>query len=198
MDLIFILEIIGTIAFAISGAYMAIVMDMDILGVVVLGMTTAVGGGIIRDLIIGITPPMAFQNPVYAIVSIVVSICVFLFRKRRIRNLENKALLVMDTIGLGVFTIVGVRAGMPFNNAFLSVFVGTLTGVGGGILRDIFAGTRPSIFVKNFYASASIIGAIVATILWKYDMNIAMITGAITVIVLRLLANHYQWSLPKA
>lgn len=198
MELIFCLEIIGTIAFAISGAYMAIVMEMDIFGVIVMGMTTAVGGGIIRDLILGITPPLAFQNPVYAIISIVVSICIFLFRKRRIRNLENIILLLMDTIGLGVFTIVGVRAGMPFNNMFLSIFVGSLTGVGGGILRDIFAGVKPSIFVKNFYASASITGAVVATLLWNFDMNIAMITGALSVIVLRLLAVHFRWSLPKA
>lgn len=198
MDLIFILEIIGTVAFAVSGAYTAIVKEMDIFGVAVLGMTTAVGGGIIRDLILGVTPPMAFQNPVYALLSIVVSILVFLSRKRRIRNLENTILLIMDTIGLGVFTIVGVRAGMPYDNVFLSVFVGSLTGVGGGVLRDLFAGNRPSIFVKHFYASASLIGALVTTLIWDINANAAMIIGAITVIVLRLLAAHYRWSLPKA
>ena len=198
MDLIFILEIVGTIAFAVSGAYTAIVKEMDIFGVAVLGMTTAVGGGIIRDLILGITPPMAFQNPIYALLSIIVSLGVFISRKRRIRSSENIILLIMDTIGLGVFTIVGVRASMPFDNIFLSVFVGSLTGVGGGVLRDIFAGNKPSVFIKHFYASASLIGALLMTLLWNLNQNISMFVGAVSVIVLRLLAAHYKWSLPKA
>lgn len=198
MDFIFIFEIIGTIAFAISGASLAISKKMDIFGVAILGMTTAVGGGIIRDLILGITPPMAFRNPVYALLAIVVSIIVFIPRIRELAAREQTLLLIMDTIGLGVFTVVGVRAGMPHGNIFLSVFVGTLTGVGGGVLRDVFVGYAPYIFVKHFYATASLIGALATALLWGVGETAAMIVGAAIVVVLRLLAARFRWSLPKA
>lgn len=198
MGFIFIFEIIGTIAFAISGACAAITKKMDIFGVAILGMTTAVGGGIIRDLILGVTPPMAFRDPIYAIIAIVVSLIVFVPKLRAIVDKENTVLLLMDTIGLGVFTVVGVRAGMPKDNIFLTVFVGALTGVGGGVIRDLFAGDRPYIFIKHFYASASIIGAMAAALCWPLGETPAMICGASLVVILRILAAKYRWSLPKA
>ncbi len=196
---IFAFEIIGTIAFAMSGASVAIRNKMDIFGVAVLGTTTAVGGGIIRDLILGVIPPMAFQKSIYALVAVVVSLIDFITVIRKHAVTENVVFLIMDTIGLGVFTVVGVKAGMVYSNTFLSVFVGVLTGVGGGVLRDLFAGTRPYIFVKHFYACASIIGALATAILWKYiGEDISMIVGAVLIIILRLLAAKFHWSLPKA
>ena len=200
MNIILIIEMIGTVAFAVSGASVAVKKKMDVLGVAALGMTTAVGGGIIRDLILGITPPTAFQEPVYALLSVVVSLIVFIPKIREwVLSTENNAvLLIMDSLGLAVFTVVGVRAGMPFGNRFLAVFVGALTGVGGGILRDLFAGDRPYVFIKHFYACASLIGAIVAAALWGFGEEIAMTCGAVVVLVLRLLAAIFKWSLPKA
>ena len=196
--MIFVLEIIGTIAFAISGAMVGIEKKMDIFGVLVLGMTTAVGGGIIRDLLIGVVPPMAFQEPVYALTAIAVSIVVFLpFVRNRINKI-SKTILLMDSIGLGIFTVIGFRAGAPFENAFLSIFLALVTGVGGGVLRDVFAQDRPMIFVKHFYASAAIIGAVVSLLLWNINVETSMIVGAATVIVLRILAAKFRWHLPKA
>ncbi|MBP5453541.1 MAG: trimeric intracellular cation channel family protein [Lachnospiraceae bacterium] len=196
--MIFVLEIIGTIAFAISGAMVGIEKKMDIFGVLVLGMTTAVGGGIIRDLLIGVVPPMAFQEPVFALTAIAVSIVVFLpFVRNRINKI-SKTILLMDSIGLGIFTVIGLRAGAPFENAFLSIFLALVTGVGGGVLRDVFAQDRPMIFVKHFYASAAIIGAVVSLLLWNINVETSMIVGAATVIVLRILAAKFRWHLPKA
>ena len=206
MHIFFILEIVGTVAFAISGAIVGIQKKMDIFGVSILGLTTAVGGGILRDLILNITPPAAFVDPVFAVTAIVVSILFFIPSVRATleyrRKLYDLLILVMDSVGLGLFTVVGVRAAMNAgfaSNLFLATFVGVLTGVGGGILRDIFAGDMPYIFIKHFYACASIIGAWTCALTWRslYEVP-SMILGATAIVVLRLLAAHFRWSLPKA
>ncbi len=205
MSLFVAFEIIGTVAFAVSGAVVAISKKMDIFGVAILGMTTAVGGGILRDLILGITPPAAFQSPGYALTAITVSALVFLPPVRRLLHWREKlydtALLIFDAIGLGIFTVIGVQTAYIATgelNAFLAIFVGVVTGCGGGVLRDMFAGTSPYIFVKHFYATASIIGAVVCLLLWNIGQMPAMLIGAAVTLTLRLLAAHYRWSLPKA
>ena len=206
MQILFILEIIGTIAFAVSGAVVGIQKKMDIFGVSILGLTAAVGGGILRDLILNITPPAAFQNPVFAATAILVSILIFIPAVRNVfehgKKIYEVLILLMDSVGLGLFTVVGVQvatAAMPERNLFLITFVGVLTGVGGGILRDVFAGNTPYIFIKHFYACASIIGAWTCALLWPYTGSVtAMIAGAALTVVLRLLAARFRWSLPKA
>lgn len=196
--MIFFFEMIGTVAFAVSGAIVGMQKKMDLLGVMILGMTTAVGGGILRDLILDVTPPMAFQKPVYAVTALIVSAAAFvpLFRYRI--NENSRLLLLMDALGLGIFTAVGIRASMDYHNAFLSLFVATVTGVGGGVIRDLFAGERPMIFVRHFYACASLIGAVICLFLWPVGEGTAMAAGTAAVLVLRLLAAHYKWNLPKA
>jgi len=204
-SLVFVLEIIGTVAFAISGATVGMRRNMDMLGVIILGMTTAVGGGVIRDLILGITPPATFRNPVYAIVAILVSIIIFLPQVRRFTDKKHPVLdvmlLIVDSVGLGVFTVVGIRAAHTASSeytAFLLVFVGVITGVGGGVIRDVMAGTTPYIFLKHFYACASLIGAVICIVLWQpLGESAAMISGAVSVVILRLLAARFRWSLPK-
>ena len=158
MQILFVLNLIGTIAFAVSGAIIGIQKMMDIFGVAVLGLTTAVGGGILRDLILNITPPAAFTNPVFAIVAIAVSIITFIRPTRlsveKMRSVYEKMLLIMDSVGLGLFTVVGIQVAKTSSgatNLFMETFVGVLTGVGGGLMRDIFAGETPAIFVKYFY-----------------------------------------------
>ena len=204
--LVFILEIIGTIAFAASGAMVGINKKMDIFGVCILGLTVSVGGGIIRDLILGNTPPNTFQTPVYALVAIGVSIIVFI---PKVRNLLKKTprgyemtMRIMDSVGLGIFTVVGVQVAFsaPYEvGYFLVIFVGVITGVGGGIIRDLFADDVPYIFVKHIYACASLVGAILCAVLWNITGEAAaMIIGSTAVIALRLLAAHFRWSLPKA
>ena len=166
MEILYALEIVGTIAFAVSGAIVGIQKKMDIFGVCILGLTAAVGGGILRDLILNIAPPAAFRDPAFAVTAVLVSILLFIpavrtaFEHRK--RIYDTLILIMDSIGLGLFTVVGVEvatAAMPERNLFLITFVGVLTGVGGGILRDVFAGNTPYIFIKHFYACASIIGA---------------------------------------
>ena len=195
MTLFVAFEILGTIAFAVSGAVVAISKKMDIFGVAILGMTTAVGGGILRDLILGITPPAAFQSPGYALTSIAVSMLVFLPPVRRLLHWNEKlydtALLLFDAIGLGIFTVIGVQT------AYIATG-GVVTGCGGGVMRDVFAGSPPYIFVKHFYATASLLGAVACLLLWNIGQMPAMLIGAAVTLTLRLLAAHYRWSLPKA
>lgn len=204
--LVFVLELIGTVAFAVSGAIVGIKKQMDLFGVIVLGICTAVGGGIVRDLILGVTPPVTFQNPIYTLTAAAVSVLMFLPHMRaRIGRHEpvfDRLLLVMDAVGLGVFTVVGVQCAYQQSEdytLFLLIFVGLITGVGGGVLRDVFSGERPYIFVRHFYACASIIGALICALCWnRLGANAAMLFGAAAIVVLRLLAAYYHWSLPKS
>lgn len=206
MRILFVLELIGTIAFAGSGAIVGIQKKMDLFGVCILGLTTAVGGGILRDLILNITPPAAFQNPIFAVTAALVSLVLFIPAVRssygRREALYKELILLTDSLGLGLFTVVGVQAGMAAiaeRNLFLATFVGVLTGVGGGVLRDVMAGNMPSIFVRHFYACAAILGAWACALLWSVIGELpAMIAGAALTLILRLLAAHFRWSLPKA
>lgn len=198
-------EIIGTIAFAISGALIGITKKMDIFGISILGLITAVGGGVIRDLVLGNTPPETFKNPVYGIVAVSVSVIVFIpfFRNKLLKNQRvfDLMMLIMDSLGLAVFTVVGIdtAASVVGYNVYLMLFVGVITGVGGGVLRDVLAGNTPYIFVKHFYATASLIGSAVTIALWNLlgVMN-SMIIGASVVFLLRLCAAKFHWKLPKA
>ena len=206
LSFLLVLELLGTIAFSVSGAAIGLRKNMDIFGVVILGLCTAVGGGVFRDLILGITPPNTFREPIYALLAIITAIIAFLPFVRRLfakqKRLADLLLLLMDSVGLGIFTVVGVGVAYhyPCNHGlFLMCFVGVITGVGGGILRDVLAGMMPYVFVKHFYACASLIGSLVCTLLWKpLGETWAMLIGAVLVIVLRLLAAKYRWSLPKA
>ena len=202
----FILEMIGTVAFAASGALVGSEQKMDIFGVTVLGVITAVGGGMIRDVTLGIIPPGVFQKPVYAAVAVLTSVLVFflLYFKRELLEgnvTYDKVMLVMDSVGLGIFTVVGVNTGIRQGfavNTFLLVFVGTITGVGGGLLRDMMAEVPPYIFVKHIYACASLIGAVICGVLWHPAGEVAaMLTGAAAVFAIRCLSAHYRWNLPK-
>ncbi len=204
--MLFILELIGTVAFAISGAIVGIQKKMDIFGVAILAMTTAVGGGIIRDIILNITPPAAFRNPVFTLVAIAIGIIVFFFIKNHF-HVHNQSvyeilLRTMDAIGLGLFTVIGVETAyvhVADSNVYLAVFVGVITGVGGGVLRDVLAGNMPYIFTKHFYACASLIGAVVCSLCWSWLGSItSMLAGAVIIMILRNMAAHYRWSLPKA
>ena len=205
-SIFFVFEIIGVVAFSLSGALTAMKKEMDIFGACVLGMTTAIGGGIIRDLILGVTPPAAFVNPLQAVLGLAIPALTYLpfiqkFFARNKHKVQALSLMIADSVGLGVFTVVGVNAcfnTLPNPNAFTAIFLGVITGVGGGVLRDVFSMNLPKIFVKHFYACASIAGAIVAFILrlW-FDALTASIAGAIVVISLRFLASFLRWNLPK-
>ena len=202
--IVFCMELAGTIAFAASGAMVGI---MDVFGVCVLGVVTAVGGGMTRDVILG-NVPGALIRPVYVSVAIGTSLLVFLvlyFKRNLLQGkvgvLYDKAMLLMDSVGLGIFTVVGVTTGIGsgyLENTFLLTFLGTLTGVGGGLLRDMMAGVPPYIFVKHIYACASVAGAISCVWIYREFGQIpAMVVSSVLVVVIRLLAAHYRWNLPR-
>ena len=206
--IIFVLEIIGTIAFASSGAMVGIRKNMDIFGVIVLGVTTAVGGGGIRDLILGIHPPKMFHNFSYVGIAIVTSLLIFLvmYIKRELLEgdfIENyeQIMNTFDAIGLGIFTVVGIQTTLTIfddSNIFLLIFVGVITSVGGGMLRDVLTGSVPFVFVKHIYASASLAGVILYVILRSYINDVvAMIVSMVVVISIRILAARYRWNLPR-
>lgn len=204
---IFVLEIIGTVAFASFGAMTAIEKKMDIFGVNILGATTAVGGGMMRDIILGVTPPAAFSQPVYILFSILTSTLLFAIvytnpeiLHSRIKNrYYDKIMLWCDTAGLGIFTVVGIQTAsriLPQDNPFFFVFIGVLTGVGGGVLRDIMAGETPYILVREIYASAAIAGGITCVVCGStMGEATATILGLIVTIVIRSLAAYFHWNL---
>ena len=204
---IFIMEIIGTIAFASSGALTAIRKNMDIFGVNVLAVVTAVGGGVIRDFLIDDNIPIVFRQPVYVIVAIIT--CNFLFvtiytNRELLANhfivIYEKVMLIIDAVGLGTFTAVGINAGMSsqyYDNPFFILFLGVLTGIGGGIVRDLLAAQKPCILHKHVYACASILGASVCIMLWPLGDILAMWCGSFVIVAIRLLASRFHWNLPK-
>ena len=201
-----VIEILGTVAFAISGALVAIEKKMDLFGVAILGLVTATGGGVIRDLLLGQVPPRTFTDPVYAIVALGTSLVIFIPWVRRIHGRAKKVrdilLLIVDSLGLGTFAMVGMEFAVAAGygkNTFLLIFVGVVTSVGGGILRDMLAGNRPYVFVKHFYATAALLGCVVFVLvrLFAPDMA-AMFAGAGVIFVLRILAAVFRWRLPSA
>ena len=205
----FYLEILGVIAFSISGALVALNKKFDVFGVVIVGMITAVGGGIIRDIIVGHTPPKIFDNVYLIGVSVAVSLLTFVLayvKRSKFLVIQNKIEVVnnyFDAVGLAVFTIMGVESIFSYgvaNNVFLSISMGVLTGVGGGLLRDIFTGSLPYIFTKHIYAIASILGASVFYVLHiNVDIPVvSTIVGVAVIFILRVLATKYHWKLPKA
>ncbi|MDD3165115.1 MAG: TRIC cation channel family protein [Oscillospiraceae bacterium] len=205
MEVLFLpLELIGTISFAISGAMVGLRKNMDVFGVCILGLITAVGGGVLRDILLGALPPVTFLQPTYAIVAIVTSIIIFIPAVRRtlMANQRKYDLLMLwaDSIGLGVFTVYGVSTALTHSvNLFLALFVGVCTGVGGGVLRDTLAGLTPYIFVKHIYACAAIVGAVACIALWPLcGKAISMGIGIAIIVTIRMLAAHFRWSLPKA
>ena len=206
-QLLTIFVLIGTIPAAVSGAMLGIRKHMDLIGVAILGMTTGVGGGIIRDLILGNTPPQAFKNPIFALAAIGTAVLAFIPPVHRLFDKHPKIytmlMLVTDSMGLGVFTVVGVQTALdyyPESGIFLLIFVGTVTGVGGGVLRDLLAAEEPYILAKrHLYAGACMLGALLCALLWEPLGKIASMTiSAIFVFIFRLLSAHFHWNMLQA
>ena len=200
-----IIEIIGGAAFALSGAAVAIEHRLDIFGVLVLALTTAAGGGVLRDIMLGVTPPVIFSNPVYLAVCLAVSVLfilltffsrgrMFLDYKTRMQSFIN----IVDAVGLGIFAALGTKASLAVSrNYLLAVFIGTVTAVGGGILRDVSVAVPPRVFRKHIYAVAAIGGCVIYCILTNTVPEWAALSvSVISVIAVRVLASHFRWNLP--
>ena len=201
-----VLQVTGTVSFAVSGAMTAMRKGMDVLGVVVLGLTTAVGGGILRDLLLGRTPPAIFSDPLTVAVAAASAVLVFIPAVRRqllkTRRIYDMTMRLTDSLGLGLFTVIGAQTActaLGHADWFTIAFFGTITGVGGGVIRDVLAGDLPYIFRKHIYALASLTGALVWVGVHRFwNDTAAMLIGGSVVVIIRLLAAHFRWSLPKA
>ncbi len=205
----FALEIIGTMAFAVTGVITAFDKKLDLLGAVVLGLVTAVGGGILRDMILGYLPPAAFRESVFSLIAIAVSVVSFIvayFTGNKIKK-HNKqwfqVLNIFDSAGLAAFTVAGVNAAHLCGyseNSFLSIFVGALTAVGGGLLRDIMSGSVPVILKKRVYALAAIAGASIYQCLFELTSlheSVIIVISILSIFVIRILATVFHWNLPS-
>ncbi len=200
-------ELVGTFAFAVSGGLTAIERRLDFFGITVLALFTAVGGGLIRDLILGHTPPVMFRNPLYVTAAFASALLLILFSPFFLRTRYSKKMtLVMhginifDAIGLGIFTVTGMNTAVSLgfgDNLFLTAFVGVTTGVGGGVLRDVLAGRTPQLLRRDIYAVAAIIGAVAFLLLRRImPHTVAMLLSALLIMTIRLLALYRKWNLP--
>jgi uncharacterized membrane protein YeiH len=199
MNLLLLLDLIGTAAFAASGALAGVRREMDLFGVLVLGMVTAIGGGTLRDLLLGDLPPFCLQNEIYLWLPVTVALLVF-FCHRFLLKLENP-LLYFDAIGLGTFVVIGTGKALSMNTGpFGAVLMGIMTATAGGVIRDILSNEIPLILRREIYASACLLGATLLVLLQQvkapYELSLLLAAGS--VILLRLLAIRYNWSLPKA
>ncbi len=198
--LIQILDLFGTMAFAVTGAFKAIEHKSDIVGIIILSTITGVAGGVIRDIIFGKFPPTVVINPLYLVVTVVTAIVIFILYPYI--KIHWNLFLKFDAVGLGVFTVIG--ASIAYNifglNFLTMAFAGVLTAVGGGILRDVFVNEVPLVFVKELYASTSFIGVIIlfVTLVMGINLYSATIPSILAVTSIRLLAMKYNWNLPRA
>ena len=198
MNLLYGLDLLGTAAFAASGALAGIRRNMDMFGVILLGLVTATGGGTIRDLLLGDTPPFIFQNETYLYVSAIVSLAVFFFYKRL--EFLHHPLQYFDAIGLGTFVVIGVGKALDFKLGFFgSVMLGVVTATAGGMIRDILSKQIPMVLQKEVYASACLAGGGLFYLLQfsPLQRNLSLLISATVVVILRLLAIRYNWSLPR-
>ena len=203
-----VLEILGTISFAVSGALVAIGRKLDLFGVLFLGCITATGGGMVRDVLIGYVPPSIFSNSGIIIISALTSVLVFVvsyinrkhFSKfsHRIESINN----IFDALGLSVFTVLGTETACVagfHDKALFCILMGMITGVGGGIFRDVLADKTPYVLKKHVYAMASLCGSAVYYFIHPVidGMVIPAVIAMVLVFAIRMLATRYLWQLPK-
>lgn len=202
-----ILSFIGIAAFSASGAMVGIEKGADIFGVMLLSSVTATGGGVLRDIFLGLSPPKIFVEPSYLFIAVLISLILFLFSYSFSDQYHEKKLFIdkvnniFDALGLGIFVTLGTQTAIDMGyqqNATLSIIIGTITGIGGGILRDILVLKMPVILKKQIYATAALLGSFAFYILhslsFKYHYN--LIISSLITFFLRILATHYKWNLP--
>ncbi|MDO4881371.1 MAG: trimeric intracellular cation channel family protein [Capnocytophaga sp.] len=198
INYIYILDLIGTVVFAITGVLAAREHKMDIFGMFILAFVTGVGGGTLRDMMIGSTPVFWMKNPFY-ITMIVLGVILPIMLKKL--GEWKKSILFFDAIGLGVFTVIGVEKGISFGlHPVICVALGAVTGCFGGLIRDILRNEIPAVLHKEIYATASLVGGTMFFVLNYLGFHsdwVAVLTASI-VILIRVLALKYQWELPKS
>ncbi len=206
--IITIMEWIGTVSFAASGSLVAIGCSLDLFGVITVGCITAVGGGMIRDVFLGNIPPKIFSSPLILLVAILTSVMVFLIAylyRRKFEEFRGKTEMInifFDALGLAAFSINGVEISCMASaekNSLLAITLGVITGVGGGILRDVLVNEKPYVLTRHIYAVVSIVGCVfyyLISVIWGQKV-IATFAVIVFIVVMRLLAAKFHWKLPK-
>ena len=197
--IIMIFDLFGTAVFAITGAVQGVRYHLDIFGVTVLACCVGVGGGIVRDCIIGMVPVAALQHQYYILICIVIGLIAFMSARYWIR--QRNIIKICDAVGLGVFTALGAEKGAACGLSFTGIVLcGVFTAIGGGMIRDILTGKVPVVLKSDFYATASLIGGIVCFFLIRMDVPafIRFSSVALLVMSIRMLAIHYRIQLPAA
>ncbi|MDE1862037.1 MAG: trimeric intracellular cation channel family protein [Thaumarchaeota archaeon] len=199
-DTVLALDLFGTMAFAVTGAFKAIEHKADIVGIIILATITGVAGGTIRDVVLGHFPPHSVSDPYYVVITVATAVAIF-FLYPRLQGHWN-LFLKFDAIGLGVFTAIGSTfAYEAYGMNFLAICLGgMMTAIGGGILRDVFVNEMPLVFEKELYASASFAGVVVFFLFLGagFNLEFAGIISIVAATSLRLVAMKYNWNLPKA
>ncbi len=196
MSWIYFVDLFGTLVFSISGVITAIHKKFDLVGTLVIGFVTAIGGGTIRDLLIGRTPVGWLNDRNYFIAILGGYIVAYLFRAR-ILGLR-RSMFLFDTIGIGLFTVLGIDVSLSYGlNIEICLLMGVISACFGGVLRDVLTNEIPLIFRKEIYASACLIGGVVYLVLLQYieNENVAIVGSIVTVIVIRYLSVKNSWSL---
>ena len=199
-QIIYLFDLLGTVIFAITGAVRGVRLKLDLLGVVVFACTVGVGGGMMRDTIIGAQPVAALKDETYLISCIIVGLIVFFYA--RFFQAERRLIMLLDAVGLGVFTALGAAKGAEFGLEFIGIILtGVFTAVGGGVIRDIMARKIPVILTSDFYATASLLGGILFYILTKwtaFPLFFRFIPVMIFVTGIRIAAIRLKVQLPVA
>jgi uncharacterized membrane protein YeiH len=197
-----VLDLIGTFVFALSGAVVGVKQRLDIFGVLVLSFAAASAGGIMRDVLIGSVPPAAIRDWRYMAASVLAGLLIFILfpRSQRLSRLRNFVLL-FDAAGLGLFAVTGTQKALGYGlHPVMAPLLGMLTGIGGGMLRDVLAAEIPSVLREDLYAVAALAGAVVVVIGHQLDLapTMAAVLGAVICVCLRLFAIRRGWQLPVA
>ena len=198
--LLLVVDLIATFVFGLEGAISAVDADLDLLGILVLAFATALAGGIIRDLLIGATPPASIRDWRYPAVAFLGGAVVFLWHNA-VRQIPQTDLLVVDAAGLSLFAVAGATKALDYKiNPFLAVLMGGITGVGGGTIRDILLAQVPTVLRSDIYAVAALAGATVMVVGLRAKLPPALmaILGSVSCFVLRMVAVWRHWNLPHA
>jgi uncharacterized membrane protein YeiH len=198
MPVIHLLDFFGTFAFGLSGALTAIKKDMDLFGIFVVALVTAIGGGTIRDILLGHFPVFFLDQPVYIYLSVAAAFGAFFFHKALFKI--DSVILIADAIGLGTFVCIGVSKAIAAQVSFTgAVLLGLITAVVGGIIRDLLENEIPAVFIRDFYAMTCILGGTTYVLLYKLGIfqDVIVLLTAGLVITLRLLAIRFHWNFIK-
>ncbi len=193
-----IIEVLGTVAFAVSGTFAAVQKRLDPFGVLIIAFVTSIGGGTVRDMLLGDTPVAWMRDVNYCLLILVTSLLTLLF-KQHVKKFKI-TLFLFDSLGLGLFTLVGVQKGINFGlSPGICIALGTITGCFGGVIRDTLLNTIPLIFRKEIYATACIVGGMLYFLLLKFNLNTDVATVVVIsfITALRIIVVKYKLALPK-